>query len=156
MKRLELWLNDKGKDHVTKTDQQRHAAGAVAQAGSMAGAEEHRWENMEKNLASHHPGDERLAGLARQINEVAQEVGVSTAEYSQQQIAYDAQALLYKFVWCQGWTDERWREVMHQVARRLKKAAQPGQKAKLDSNALFEMVFGLATKREERKEKRRN
>ena len=145
-KRLELWLNDKGKDNVTKTNQQRHAAGAVAQVGSMAGAEEHRRENMEKHLASHHPGDDRLAGLARQINEVAQEVGVSTAEYSLQQIAYDAQSLLYKFVWCQGWTDERWREVMQQVARRLKKAAQPGQKAKLDSNALFEMVFGLATR----------
>ena len=78
---------------------------------------------------------------------MAQEVGVSTAEYSLQQIAYDAQSLLYKFVWCQGWTDERWREVMQQVAHRLKKAAQPGQKAKLDSNALFEMVFGM-TKRE--------
>ena len=101
---------------------------------------------MEKHLASHHPGDDRLAGLARQINEVAQEVGVYTAEYSQQQIAYDAQALLYKFVWCQGWTDERWREVMQHVARRLKKAAQPGQKAKLDSNALFEIVFDLATR----------
>ena len=78
--------------------------------------------------------------------QVAQEVGVPTSEYSLQQIAYDAQALLYKFVWCQGWTDERWREVMQQVARRLKKAAQPGQKDKLDSNALFEMVFGLATR----------
>ena len=30
---------------------------------------------MEKHLASHHPGDDRLAGLARQINEVAQEAG---------------------------------------------------------------------------------
>ena len=98
---------------------------------------------MEKHLASHHPGDDRLAGLARQINEVAQEVGVPTTEYTLQQIAYDAQSLLYKFVWCQGWTDERWREVMQHVARRLKKAAQPGQKAKLDSNALFEIVFDL-------------
>ena len=32
--------------------------------------------------------------------------------------------------------------------RRLKKVAQPGEKAKLDSNALFEMVFGLTTKRD--------
>ena len=133
----------KGKDNATHTNQQRQAAGAGAQAAGAAAREEHRKEDLERHLASHHPGDDRLAKLAREIDEVAQEVGVPTAEYSLQQIAYDAQSLLYKFVWCQGWTDERWREVMQQVARRLKKAAQPGQKAKLDSNALFEIVFDL-------------
>ena len=143
-KRLELWLNDKGKDNVTNKNQQRQAAGAGAQAGQAGGAEEHRQEDMERHLENHHPGDDRLARLARGINQVAQEMGVPTTEYSLRQIAYDAQSLLYKFVWCQGWTDERWREIMHHVARHLKKAAQPGQKTKLDSNVLFEIVYSLS------------
>ena len=134
----------KGKDNVTNKNQQRQAAGAGAQAGQAGDAEEHRQEDLERHLENHHPGDDRLARLAREINQVAQEMGVPTTEYSLRQIAYDAQSLLYKFVWCQGWTDERWREIMHHVARHLKKAAQPGQKTKLDSNVLFEIVYSLS------------
>ena len=52
---------------------------------------------------------------AREIDEVAQEVGVPTTEYTLQQIAYDAQALLYRMVFCEGWTDEKWLEAMAYV-----------------------------------------
>ncbi|MCQ2223264.1 MAG: hypothetical protein MJZ35_05700, partial [Bacteroidaceae bacterium] len=135
---------NKSTNNVTNKNQQRQAAGAGAQAGQAGDAEEHRQEDLERHLENHHPGDDRLARLAREINQVAQEMGVPTTEYSLRQIAYDAQSLLYKFVWCQGWTDERWREIMHHVARHLKKAAQPGQKTKLDSNVLFEIVYSLS------------
>ena len=102
----------KGKDNVTNKNQQRQAAGAGAQAGQAGDAEEHRQEDMERHLENHHPGDDRLARLAREINQVAQEMGVPTTEYSLRQIAFDAQSLLYRMAFCEGWTDEKWKAAM--------------------------------------------
>ena len=136
-KRLELWLNDKGKDNVTNTNQQRQAAGAGAQAAGAAAREEHRKEDLERHLASHHPGDDRLAKLAREIDEVAQEVGVPTTEYTLQQIAYDAQALLYRMVFCEGWTDEKWQQAMAYVKGQV---TNKGAK-RLGSSTLLELVY---------------
>ena len=133
-KRLELWLNDKGKDNVTNKNQQRQAAGAGAQAGQAGDAEEHRQEDMERHLANHHLGDDRLARLAREINQVAQEMGVPTTEYSLRQIAYDAQSLLYRMAFCEGWTDEKWQAAMAHVKAHIK-----GKK--LNTDVLIGEVF---------------
>ena len=127
----------KGKDNVTNTNQQRQAAGAGAQAAGAVAREEHRKEDLERHLASHHPGDDRLAKLAREIDEVAQEVGVPTTEYTLQQIAYDAQALLYRMVFCEGWTDEKWLAAMAYVKGQMtKKGAK-----RLGSSTLLELVY---------------
>ena len=139
-KRLELWLNDKGKDNVTNKNQQRQAAGAGAQAGQAGDAEEHRQEDMERHLENHHPGDDRLARLAREINQVAQEMGVPTTEYSLRQIAYDAQSLLYRMAFCEGWTDEKWKAAMAHVKAHIK-----GKK--LNTDVLIGEVFEWSRKR---------
>ena len=130
-------LNKKHRNNVTNTNQQRQAAGAGAQAAGAAAREEHRKEDLERHLASHHPGDDRLAKLAREIDEVAQEVGVPTTEYTLQQIAYDAQALLYRMVFCEGWTDERWLAAMAYVKGQM---TRKGAK-RLGSSTLLELVY---------------
>ena len=138
--RMKLWLSDDNKKqtrNVTNTNQQRQAAGAGAQAAGAAAREEHRKEDLERHLASHHPGDDRLAKLAREIDEVAQEVGVPTTEYTLQQIAYDAQALLYRMVFCEGWTDEKWQQAMAYVKGQM---TRKGAK-RLGSSTLLELVY---------------
>ena len=124
----------KGKDNVTNKNQQRQAAGAGAQAGQAGDAEEHRQEDLERHLENHHPGDDRLARLAREINQVAQEMGVPTTEYSLRQIAYDAQSLLYRMAFCEGWTDEKWKAAMAHVKAHIK-----GKK--LNTDVLIGEVF---------------
>ena len=131
------YTNRKSTHNVTNTNQQRQAAGAGAQAAGAAAREEHRKEDLEKHLASHHPGDDRLAKLAREIDEVAQEVGVPTTEYTLQQIAYDAQALLYRMVFCEGWTDEKWLAAMAYVKGQM---TRKGAK-RLGSSTLLELVY---------------
>ena len=130
----------KGKDNVTNKNQQRQAAGAGAQAGQAGDAEEHRQEDMERHLESHHPGDDRLARLAREINQVAQEMGVPTSEYSLRQIAFDAQSLLYRMAFCEGWTDEKWQAAMAHVKAHVK-----GKK--LNTDVLIGEVFEWSRKR---------
>ena len=132
--------NRKSTHNVTNTNEQRQAAGAGAQAAGAAAREEHRKEDLERHLASHHPGDDRLAKLAREIDEVAQEVGVPTTEYTLQQIAYDAQALLYRMVFCEGWTDEKWLAAMAYVKGQM---TRKGAK-RLGSSTLLELVYGFS------------
>ena len=127
----------KSTHNVTHTNQQRQAAGAGAQAAGAAAREEHRKEDLERHLASHHPGDDRLAKLAREIDEVAQEVGVPTTEYTLQQIAYDAQALLYRMVFCEGWTDEKWLAAMAYVKKHIKEK-------KLNTDTLIGCVYDFS------------
>ena len=141
--RMKLWLSDDNKKHhnnVTNKNQQRQAAGAGAQAGQAGGAEEHRQEDMERHLENHHPGDDRLARLAREINQVAQEMGVPTSEYSLRQIAFDAQSLLYRMAFCEGWTDEKWQAAMAHVKAHIK-----GKK--LNTDVLIGEVFEWSRKR---------
>ena len=127
-------LNKKHRNNVTNKNQQRQAAGAGAQTGQAGDAEEHRQEDLERHLESHHPGDDRLARLAREINEVAQEMGVPTTEYSLRQIAFDAQSLLYRMAFCEGWTDEKWQAAMAHVKAHVK-----GKK--LNTDVLIGEVF---------------
>ena len=128
------YTNRKSTNNVTNKNQQRQAAGAGAQAGQAGDAEEHRQEDMERHLENHHPGDDRLARLAREINQVAQEMGVPTTEYSLRQIAYDAQSLLYRMAFCEGWTDEKWKAAMAHVKAHIK-----GKK--LNTDVLIGEVF---------------